>query len=269
SGTDVTLSSTTTETITFTAPTVGASGDSLEFKLTVTDNDGLKNTAKAVVNIVKADDTNTAPTANAGLNQTVAQGAVVSLNGSGSSDPDAGDTITYRWEKLSGPDVTLSDSTSATPTFTAPSTGVNVAFEFQLTVTDNGGLKGTDTVIINVTDSTNTPPTANAGADQAVAAGASVTLDGTASADTEDSVITSFFWRQLSGTSVELSDPASSQPTFSAPAAGNESLEFELTVTDSEGLKGSDSCVIAVAPVPTADGGSDSDSCFINSMTWK
>lgn len=267
SGTTVTLSSTAAASITFTSPNVGTSGDALEFELTVTDNDGLKNTASAIVNI---SDNNTAPTAEAGANQTVAKGVTVTLNGTGSSDPDTGDTITYRWKKLSGPDVTLSNPETASPTFTSPSSDENVALEFQLTVTDNGGLQGTDTVIINVTDSSNTPPDANAGVDQAVAAGATVTLNGTASTDAEDNAITSFFWRQLTGTSVTLSDPASSQPTFTAPAAGNESLEFELTVSDSEGLKDTDSCVIAVAPAAAGDGGgSDSDSCFINSMSWK
>jgi len=279
SGTAVTLSSTNASTLTFTAPNVGASGDSLQFKLTVTDNDGLKNTATAIVNVVKADDpdtepteTNTEPTASAGPDQTVAQGAVVTLNGTGSSDPDSGDTITYSWAKLSGPDVTLPNAASASPTFTAPTSAENYSLVFELTVTDNGGLTGKDTVIVNVNKpgNTNTAPIANAGADQSVAAGASVTLDGSASTDAEDNAITSFFWRQLSGTPVALSDPASEQPTFTAPAAGNESLVFELTVTDSEGFKNTDNCVITIETAATGDGGSDdSDSCFINSMNWK
>ncbi len=268
SGTAVTLSSSTASTVTFTAPNVGVSGESLQFKLTITDNDGLKNTATAIVIVVN--DTNTKPTADAGPDQTVTQEATVTLNGTGSSDPDSGDTITYSWAKISGPNVTLSNATAASPTFTAPSSAENYALVFQLTVTDNGGLKGTDTVTVNVNKpgSNNTAPTANAGADQNVAAGASVTLDGSASTDAEDNSITSFFWRQLSGTPVALSDPASEQPTFTAPAAGNVSLEFELTVTDSENFSGTDKCVITVAPAATG-GSDDSDSCFINSMSWK
>lgn len=268
SGIAVTLSSSTASTVTFTAPNVGASGDSLQFKLTITDNDGLKNTATAIV--IVGNDTNIAPTANAGPDQTVAQGAIVSLNGTGSSDPNSGDTITYSWAKLSGPNVTLSNATSASPTFTAPSSAENYALVFELTVTDNGGLTGKATVIVNVNKpgSNNTAPTANAGADQSVAAGASVTLDGSASTDAEDNAITSFFWRQLSGTPVALSDPASEQPTFTAPAAGNVSLEFELTVTDSGNFSGKDNCVITVDPAATG-GSDDSDSCFINSMNWK
>jgi hypothetical protein len=279
SGTAVTLSSSTASTVTFTAPNVGASGAALRFKLTITDNDGLKNTATAIVNVVKANDTDTeptdtnnAPTANAGPDQDVIQGSVVTLDGTASSDPDSGDTITYSWEKLSGPDVTLSNSISASPTFTAPSSAENYSLVFQLTVTDNGGLQKTDTVIITVTTGNipneNTKPHANAGVDQTVAAGASVTLDGSASTDAEDNAITSFFWRQLSGTPVALSDPASAQPTFTAPAAGNVSLEFELTVKDSENLQSTDSCVITVSPAATG-GSDDSDSCFINSMNWK
>ena len=264
SGTTATLTSTNTKTLTFTAPVVGASGDALTFKLTVTDNDGLKDTATANVNVNKAEITNTAPVADAGDNQLVAPSATVTLDGTGSSDPDTGDAIaSYSWTKISGSDVTLSNASSSSPTFTAPSS--SGAIEFQLTVTDNGGLQGTDTVIINVSAS-NTAPDANAGDDQSVAAGASVTLDGSASSDAEDTTVTSYFWQQLSGSSVELSDPSSSQPTFTASAAGDETLEFELTVTDSEGLKDSDSVSIVVAPVPTAGGGGGGGGCFIDSI---
>ena len=59
----------------------------------------------------------TAPTADAGDDQTVTEGALVTLDGTGSSDPE-GETLTYEWTAPAG--ITLSDPTSASPTFTAP-----------------------------------------------------------------------------------------------------------------------------------------------------
>lgn len=76
-----------------------------------------------------------APNAIAGANQTVASGAQVSLDGSGSNDPD-GDALSYQWTQLSGPPVTLANATAATATFTAPSVNSDSLLRFELTVSD-------------------------------------------------------------------------------------------------------------------------------------
>lgn len=81
---------------------------------------------------------NQAPTANAGAAQTVNEGAVVSLTGSG-SDPDGGAIVSYAWTQTSGPTVTLSSTTVTNPTFTAPQVSADTVLTFQLTVTDNNG----------------------------------------------------------------------------------------------------------------------------------
>jgi len=85
------------------------------------------------------------PVSNAGIDQTVVHPVLVTLVGSGSSDPD-GDTITYSWVQTSGTSVTLSSSTVSNPTFNTNGAGTLV---FQLTVSD-GGLTSTDTVTITV-----------------------------------------------------------------------------------------------------------------------
>jgi hypothetical protein len=79
---------------------------------------------------------NTAPVAVAGVDQNASFGAVVTLNGSSSYDPD-GDALTYWWTQTSGPNVTLANRTTATPTFTAPATVTTL--RFSLTVTDTLG----------------------------------------------------------------------------------------------------------------------------------
>lgn len=95
---------------------------------------------------------NTAPTANAGTDQAgIAAGATVTLDGTGSSDPDVGDTITYAWTQTAGDTVTLSSATAAQPTFTAPSTSSPQTLTFSLTVTDSHGTASTpDTVNVGV-----------------------------------------------------------------------------------------------------------------------
>ena len=96
------------------------------------------------------------PTANAGPDQTVAEGKIVTLNGSNSSDPDDG-IASYEWSQLSGPAVTLSDDTTVQPTFTTPDVGDNeTVISFKLSVTDNGGLTSTDICTITVDGA---PPT--------------------------------------------------------------------------------------------------------------
>jgi hypothetical protein len=79
---------------------------------------------------------NQEPTANAGSDQTVNEGDTVSLDGSGSSDPD-GTVESYSWTQTAGTQVTLDDASSATPSFTAPDVGADgETLTLELTVTD-------------------------------------------------------------------------------------------------------------------------------------
>lgn len=98
--------------------------------------------------------TNTAPTSSAGTDQTVDSAATVTLDGTGSSDPDVGDTLTYAWTQDSGTNVTLSDASVSQPTFTAPTLGSSdpaATLVFSLVVTDSAAAASTaDTVSITV-----------------------------------------------------------------------------------------------------------------------
>jgi len=87
-------------------------------------------------------------------------------------------------------------------------------------------------------------PIADAGEDQTVDAGSIVILDGSGSYHT-DGEITEYYWEQVSGPSVLLSDEESAIPTFTAP---NETttLSFDLSVYDAAGEESTDTVIITV-----------------------
>jgi hypothetical protein len=189
---------------------------------------------------------NTPPVANAGTAQTVTAGTTVTLNGTASSDAD-GTVASYAWTQTTGGAVTLSSTSASQPTFPAPAVATTSTLTFSLVVTDNrGAASSASTVTVTVNPLANLAPTANAGAGQAVVSGASVTLTGAASSDTDGS-IASYAWSQTAGTAVSLSSASASQPTFTAPTvAAATTLTFSLVVTDNLGLASAASTVNVV-----------------------
>ncbi|HEY0974574.1 MAG TPA: PKD domain-containing protein [Solimonas sp.] len=233
----------------FTAPTVTAT-TVLRFRYTVTDNGGA--TASDEVNVaVSPVSGNRPPVANAGADQTVDEGAVVTLDGSASADPD-GSVVAYAWTQVAGPTVALSDAAAVRPQFTAPAVDVDTELRFSLQVTDNAGaVSAADDVrvIVRNTDGGNRPPVADAGADQAVNEGSAVTLDGSASSDPEAGALT-YAWTQRSGPTVTLEDASTARARFTAPSVdADTALVFRLTVTDPEGASASDEVTITVRNV--------------------
>ena len=100
------------------------------------------------------------PTADAGPDQTgVWEGALVMLDGSGSSHPD-GELLRYRWNQLSGEHVVLSSQNIVNPTFTAPQgLTADEVLSFRLLVTDPSGRFDSDTVTVTVDPEAEPPPT--------------------------------------------------------------------------------------------------------------
>ncbi len=106
------------------------------FGLTVTDNNAASSVEDNVTVTVNVG--NVPPVADAGPDQSVATGALVTLDGSGSDDPNPADLLTYSWSMVSRPSgssATLSDPLAAQTTFTADVSG---SYVFDLVVTDNG-----------------------------------------------------------------------------------------------------------------------------------
>ena len=251
---------------TFLAPNVSEDGTSLTFELIVTDTGGLKAADTTTVNVTGVNDP---PTADAGPDQNVEEETTVTLDGSNSFDPDDG-IESYRWKQIAGQSVTLSNPQAAKPTFLAPNVGPDgVSFTFELTVTDVGGLRSSDTVIVNVIW-LNDPPAANAGVDQTVLEQSTVTLDGSNSSDPDDG-IASYRWKQVAGLSVTFSDPTEDRPTFEAPSFDDSDghlLIFELIVTDDGGLQSSDSTTVSVSNFEKDNPGASGGGCFIETAAY-
>ncbi len=177
-GTSVTLSSAEIATPNFFAPNVAMGGETLSFKLTVTAN-GKGSSDTVSVTVVNV---NHPPVADAGADQSVAEGSNVILHGESSFDIDT-DAITYVVDAGRRPTVTLAGDNTTNPTFTAPFVGTSGApgivatLVFELRVDDgypqDAPAPGftfaniVDRVTVEITN-VNNYPTAAAGVDQTV-----------------------------------------------------------------------------------------------------
>ncbi|MCR4321626.1 MAG: PKD domain-containing protein, partial [Candidatus Brocadiaceae bacterium] len=244
-GSTATLSGTTTVNPTFTVDKAGT------YVVSLIVNDG---TVDSTADTVTISTLNSAPVANAGADQTVYVGNTVTLDGSGSSDVD-GNLLTYTWAFTTvpaGSSAALSSSTSVNPTFTVDKAGTYV---ISLIVNDGTVNSAADTVTISTL---NSAPVANAGLDQSVYVGNTVTLDGSGSSDVDGDVLT-YSWSftsRPSGSTAALNDTTSANPTFTVDKAGT--YVASLIVNDGTVNSAPDTITISTINVaPVANAGND------------
>ena len=225
-GTPVILSDTSISSPTFTAPTT--SYDVLTFMLTLSDNDNYSDSDIIVITV----GSNTPPVADAGDDMNdVMSNTLVTLSGS-ATDSD-NDPLTYLWSQISGTDVSMWDSDTATPRFISPDVNSIEILTFRMVVTDNFENTDRDTVIITVHPLVVTPPpvsvVSDAGVNQRAETGSVVTLDGSGSRGNN----LTYLWTHISGSSVTFSDSAVSSPNFTAPD-NTGTIVLSLTVTSGD-----------------------------------
>ena len=167
--------------------------------------------------------------ANAGPDQVIASGTDLVLDGSAST----GTITSYAWDENG-----VAKGSTATLILSGLSSGTHT---FRLTVTDSSGDTATDTVTIRV----NAAPIANAGPDQNITLGDSVTLNGSGS--TDDFGIVSYAWSE-SSIPINVSGVS---PAVLISNAGTYTVT--LTVTDINGESSTDTVVIRVNTPPVTE----------------
>ncbi|MBX7240406.1 MAG: T9SS type A sorting domain-containing protein [Bacteroidia bacterium] len=166
----------------------------------------------------------TPPTASAGQDASICNGASANLNASASG---GGTNYSYSWSNgTSGSSATVNPATTTT---------------YTVTVTDNNGCSDTDDVVVTV----NAIPTANAGQDDDICAGSSAQLSGSGQGGTGTFT---YSWSNNNTSPTQTVSPATT-------------TTYTLTVTDGNLCSGSDNVTITVNQAPVANAGADVSIC--------
>ncbi|WP_333001883.1 glycosyl hydrolase family 18 protein [Vibrio coralliilyticus] len=196
---------------------------------------------------------NRAPVAAAGADVSVTGPASVVLDGSNSSDSD-GSVASYAWEQLSGTSVSLTGANTAQASFDVAEVAQTETLTFKLTVTDNEGATGTDTVVVTVqakdTGPVNTAPVAAVSAPATANAGDVVVVDASGSSDADNDTLT-YSWDVPAGLNATINGAT---VTFTASEYTQDtSLLFTVTVSDAQATS-SASATVVVAKKDTGGG---------------
>ena len=218
-------------------------------------------------------------------------GAVVTLDGSGSTADSPGRTITvYSWFESTNaanncasplPETTRSPKVEGPPevptaaqlTFTAPDLAPGAAdvkycwfLRVENSAEDISGFAPVNVIVshsVAPPPAANKPPISNAGPDQTIKPGRTVTLDGTGS--TDDDHIANYSWNRTGGTctvttvfgGVSSLTGTNALPSFTAEtlASGVASCthDFILFVTDNDGVLGGTGDSVTVTIIATAE----------------
>lgn len=149
SGVPVRLATSTERSSSFTVPDAAA-GTRLVVELVISDHLNSSDPASATISIVGSNKPNNAPIAVPGGAVTVLSGAAVTLDGTGSHDPD-NELLTYSWQQIAGADkAILTGADTARVTLTAPKVTRTQPLTIRLTVTDPQGATGSAAVTVTV-----------------------------------------------------------------------------------------------------------------------
>ena len=213
---------------TFDAPNV-PEDTVIEFTLTASDGTV---TVSNMTLITILDSENSPPDVDAGDDQQLPEGSTVSLNGT-VTDSDPEDALDYTWTHNSTDlAITLADEKAVDTTFDAPNVPEDTVVEFTLAASD-GTVTVSNMTLITILDSTNSPPDVDAGDDQQLPEGSTVSLNGTVT-DSDPEDVHDYTWTHNStDLAITLADGSMLDTTFDAPNVPEDTvIEFTLTASD-------------------------------------
>jgi len=182
------------------------------YTVTGTDGNGCQNTDAVTVTV------NALPTVDAGADQTSCSGSSVTLSGSGATS--------YSWDNG------VTDGVAFIPAST---------LTYTVTGTDANGCQNTDAVTVTV----GSLPTVDAGSDQTVCFGTSVTLNGAGAI--------SYTW--------------DNGVTDGTPFSASATTTYTVTGTDANGCQNTDAVTVTVNALPTVNAGVDQVTCVGSPVT--
>ena len=212
------------------------------YRLTVRDNDNATGTDNVTVTVNNAPP-NQAPIADAGANRVITLPTnATSLSGAASSDVD-GTIVSFLWQQVTGPSAsTLSSTNTESINVSNLQAGV---YTYRLTVRDNDNATSTATVTVTINVSPNTPPIAEAGADQTIVITANTTTLSAERSIDPDGTITSYRWQQVRGPGTTTFSALSGKTVNISNLALGEYV-YRLTVTDNRNITATDTVKITV-----------------------
>ncbi len=190
---------------------------------------------------------NHTPTSNPGGPYTALPGSTITLNGTGSSDLDPGDSITYAWDLNHDGD--FSDSLSSTPAITVGAV-IGTVYDIGLRVMDSFGKYEDEYTTVTIVDWV--LPVADADGPYQGMAGIPIILDASKSYDLDGSIVLYEWDWESDGTYDYSTAQATCSHTWSSKFTGN----IRLRVSDNQGFIDTDTALVEMSGVPrVADAG--------------
>jgi hypothetical protein len=236
----------------FVLPEVPPSGGSITMQLIVTDSKGESSVSQLPI-FISLVNVNKPPISSVSNIAPKNENSTVTLDASGSKDPD-GEPLKFVWRQINPtPKVTIENNQSAVASFVAPNVQRDIKMQFSLNVLDGNKINGKANKTVNVLiKQVNLPPIADAGKNFVANESSIVTLNGNKTKDPDKLDKLKYLWTQVDGDlRIDIRNEKTIKPSFKVPFVkqNNSLYAFKLTVTDPKGLNSSDTVNMTVRKI--------------------
>ena len=212
------------------------------FQVSVKDAEGAMDADEVVLVVNEAQ--NVAPSVTVGDDKIITLPTNSTSFTANATDPD-GKIVSYLWEKIEGPVVTLQDTSTST---LKVSDLVEGNYKFKITVKDDEGATAFNQVGLTVKPKPNELPTLSAGNNKTITLPTDTAFFEAVAQDPDGSIDT-YSWKKLQGpASVVLSGQTTARLSLSSLTTG--SYSFEISVKDNAGATAKDTVQLTVNPKP-------------------